>query len=234
MLVAAAVCPHPPLLVPAVGVGLGPEVDALRARCAEVIDNLWSAGADRLFVVGAAVGPPARSFAPWAPSAAAADVLAVDVPEPLPLPLLVGGYLTRGRVRSFVVVDADSEPADCIEVGRDLAHAAERVALLVMGDGSARHDVKAPGYVDPRAPGWDRQVQEIFRSGDLTALERLEPSLADELLCAGRAPWQVLAGAATGIALHTDHAELIVPFGVGYHVAVWSLVGGDGPASVNS
>ena len=222
------------MLVPAVGVGLGPEVGALRTRCAEVVDNLWSAGADRLFVVGAAVGAPARSLAPWAPSAAASDVLAVDVPEPLPLPLLIGGYLTRGRIRSFVVVDADSAPADCFEVGRDLADAAERVALLVMGDGSARHDVKAPGYVDPRAAEWDRQVQEIFVSGDLAALERLDPAIADELLCAGRAPWQVLAGAATGIALRTEHAELSVPFGVGYHLAVWSLVGGDGPASVNS
>jgi len=222
VLVAAAVCPHPPLLVPAVGVGLGPEIDNLRAQCAAVVDGLWAAGADRLFVVGAAIGPSARTFAPWAPGSAAEGQLAVDVPEPMPLPLLVGGYLTRGRPRSFVVVDADNEPAECLELGRDLAEAAERVALLVMGDGSARHDVKAPGYIDPRAADWDGRVQRIFASGDLPALGALDPALAEELLCTGRAPWQVLSGAATGLALNVDCAAMSVPFGVGYHVARWS------------
>jgi hypothetical protein len=183
---------------------------------------LWAAAADRLFVVGAAIGTPARSFAPWAPASAPDNELAVDLPEPLPLPLLVGGYLTRGRPRSFVVVDPDCEPADCLELGRDLADAAERVALLVMGDGSARHDVKAPGYIDPRAADWDRVAHDIFASGDLAALAALDPALAEELLCAGRAPWQVLSGAASGVALATGCADLSMPFGVGYHVARWS------------
>lgn len=233
MLVAAAVCPHPPLLVPAVGVGLGAEINALRAQCAEVVKQLWAAGPDELFVVGAAVGAAARSFAPWAPSSAAADELAVDVPEPLPMPLLVGGHLTRGRVRSFVVVDADSEPADCVALGRDLADVAAHVALLVMGDGSARHDVKAPGYVDPRAADWDRRVHEIFAGGDLSTLAALDPALGEELLCAGRAPWQVLSGAATGLALAANQATLSVPYGVGYHVAFWSLEAGDGATTAN-
>jgi hypothetical protein len=227
VLVAAAVCPHPPLLVPTVGAGLGPEIDALRQECTEVIDGLWAAGPDRLFVVGAAVGAVARSFAPWAPGSGA-EQLVVDVPEPMPLPLLVGGFLTRGRPRSFVVVDPSTEPADCLDLGRDLAGAAERVALLVMGDGAARHDVKAPGYVDPRAADWDRGVHDIFRSGDLAALGSLDPALADELLCAGRAPWQVLAGAALAVAWRTEHATLAVPFGVGYHVAHWAGRAGNG------
>jgi hypothetical protein len=222
VLVAAAVCPHPPLLVPAVGVGLGPDIESLRAECARAVDGLLAADVDRVFVVGAAIGTPALSFAPWAPSTAADLQLAVDIPEPLPLPLLVGGYLTRGRPRSFVVVDADSDPVDCLEIGRDLAASAERVALLVMGDGAARHDVKAPGYVDPRAAEWDRHVHELFATAELAALASLDPVVADELLCAGRAPWQVLAGAAGGRQLRVDSAELHVPFGVGYHVARWS------------
>lgn len=234
MLVAAAVCPHPPLLVPGVGVGLGPEVDTLRAQCADVVRQLWAAEPEQLFVVGGAVGIAARSFAPWAPSSAPADELAVDVPEPLPLPLLIGGHLTRGRVRSFVVVDAAGEPPDCIEIGRDLADATERVALLVMGDGAARHDVKAPGYIDPRAADWDRHVHEIFASGDLSALATLDPALADELLCAGRAAWQVLSGAAIGLAMNANPATLSVLYGVGYHVASWSSAGGDGAAPANS
>lgn len=232
MLVAAAVCPHPPLLVPAVGVGLGADIDDLRQDCARVVDALCSVDADRLYVVGAAIGSPASSFAPWAPGSPDA-ALTIDVPEPLPLPLLVGAHLTRGRPRSFVVVDPDNEPADCLDLGRELAASAERVALLVMGDGSARHDVKAPGYIDARAPVWDEKVLDTFRAADFRALAELDPTLADELLCSGRAAWQVLAGAATGVGLGTDEATSRIPFGVCYFVARWSLKAGDGAPSAN-
>jgi hypothetical protein len=230
VLVAAAVCPHPPLLVPEIGVGLGAEVDDLRQQCAQAVRGLCDTEVDRLFVVGAAVGPPAGSFTPWAPGSGVEQVL-VDVPEPLPLPLLVGGYLTRGLPRSFVVVDADTEPADCLDLGRDLAGAAERVALLVMGDGSARHDVKAPGYVDPRSAGWDEEVQRAFAGGDLAGLSALDPALGADLMCSGGAPWQVLAGAAGKSPVHTEFAASTILFGVGYFVARWSLEAGDGATS---
>jgi hypothetical protein len=220
VLVAAAVCPHPPLLVDAVGLGLGPEIDTLRADCLAAAQSVTTADADRVFVVGAGIGEPATSFAPWAPGSAA-ESLAVDVPEPLPLPLLVGAHLTRGTTRSFVVVDPTTDANDCGDLGQELAASAARVAFLVIGDGSARHDVKAPGYIDPRAADWDRQVHEIFRSGELSALAALDPALADELMCAGRAPWQALAGAAGDTPLTTDVASLSTPFGVAYHVARW-------------
>lgn len=233
MLVAAAGCPHPPLLVPEVGVGLGAEIDDLRRECARVVDEVYTAEPEQLFVVGAAVGASARSFAPWAPGSGVERV-PVDVPEPLPLPLLVGAHLTRGRARSFVVVDPDNDPADCLDLGRELAASADRVALLVMGDGSARHDVKAPGYIDPRASEWDETVHNAFRAADFQVLASLDPALADELMCTGRAPWQVLAGAATDVALRTAHATLNIPFGVGYFVARWSLEAGDGAPAANT
>jgi len=222
VLVAAAVCPHPPLLVPELGVGLGAAIEEIRTQCTAALASLAEAAPDVVYVVGAGIGALARSFVPWAPGSAAEDVI-VDVPEPLPLPLLVGAHLTRGRARSFVVVDPVTGPGDCAELGHELAATQERVALLVMGDGSARHDVKAPGYVDERAPKWDQQVNEIFVSGKLTALDSLDPVLADELMCAGRAPWQVLGGAAADRSPRTVSAHLHVPFGVGYHVAHWTL-----------
>jgi hypothetical protein len=227
MLVAAAVCPHPPLLVPEVGPGLGSEVETLRADCAEVVAALLSVQADRLYVVGSDGDTPFRSFAPWAPASGVENV-AVDVPEPLPLALLIGAHLTRGIPRSFVVVDPMTGPDDCVDLGVDLAASAERVALLVMGDGSARHDVKAPGYVDPRAMAWDQSVHTIFRSGDLSRLATLDADLGEELLCAGRAPWQALAGAVANITVRTDSARLTMPFGVGYHVARWTTSAGKG------
>ena len=219
MLVAAAVCPHPPLLVPQLGVGLGPEIDTLRAECADVVHRLHAADPDLLFVVGASGGLVATSFAPWG-----ADVQ-VDVPEPLPLSVLVGGYLTRGRQRSFAVVDPAGGSDDCATLGAELAAVAERVAMLVMGDGSARHDEKAPGYIDPRAPEWDKTVHSALANGDTSALLGLDPQLAEELLCAGRPAWQVLAGAVGEMAIAHASASLFVPFGVGYHVAHWDVTG---------
>jgi hypothetical protein len=171
------------------------------------------------FVVGADTGMPATSFAPWGAA------VPVDVPEPLALPLLVGGFLTRGTPRSFVLVDPDNNPQECAALGAELACAADRVALLVMGDGSARHDEKAPGYIDDRAPLWDESVHSALASADVDALLRLDPGLAGELLCAGRPAWQVLAGAAGDSPVHAAHASLFTPYGVGYHVAHWEVAG---------
>ena len=215
MLVAAAVCPHPPLLVPELASGAAAEIDGIRARCVSAVERLFSAGPDLLLVVGADIGLRATSFAPWG-----VDV-SVDVPEPVPLPLLVGGWLTRGRLRSFAGISPELDAADCAALGAELASAAGRVALLVMGDGSARHSEKAPGYLDPRAAPYDAGVAAALAAVDLDALLALEPAEAEELLVAGRAPWQVLAGAARGASLTADQASLSAPYGVGYHLVIW-------------
>lgn len=219
MLVAAAVCPHPPLLIAELGVGLGPEIDALRDQCADVVRRLADVRPDVTFIVGSGGGLVATSFAPWGVA------VPVDVPEALPLPLLVGGHLTRGTTRSFAVVDPATGPADCAEFGAELASTAGRVAMLVMGDGSACHDEKAPGYIDDRAPDWDESVHAALAAGDPEGLLDLDPDLARELLCAGRPAWQVLAGAAQDTAVDTANASLFVLFGVGYHVAYWAVTG---------
>ncbi|HET6817815.1 MAG TPA: class III extradiol dioxygenase subunit B-like domain-containing protein [Mycobacteriales bacterium] len=215
MLVAAAVCPHPPLLVPELAAGAAGEMDDVRARCRAAVGRLVDASPDLLAVVGADIGPHASSFAPWG-----VDV-AVDVPEPLPLSLLVGGWLTRGVVRSFVAVSPDLDADECASLGAELAAAADRVALLVMGDGSARHSEKAPGYLDPRAAPYDEHVADALARADAGTLLSLQPGEADELLVAGRAPWQVLAGAAGDGDLVAHDAFFAAPYGVGYHLVTW-------------
>ena len=151
----------------------------------------------------------------------------IDVPEPLPLSLLVGAWLTAGRARSFVVVDEDMDSADCAALGRELAASAGRVALLVMGDGSARHSEKAPGYLDQRAAGFDDDAARALATADLDGLLALEPALARELMAAGRGPWQVLAGAAQGQPTPQVHVGWPpfpdgAPYGVRYHVFTWT------------
>jgi hypothetical protein len=167
MLVAAAVCPCPPLLVPAVAAGAAPELDAARKACADALGVLAAARPDRLVVVGPADASEAgrrpegvrgsfRGFGVdlevrlgrgGTPQAAA---------RTLPPSLAVAAWLLEhsGRPDAPVEalgVDETQSPEQCLAVGRELAAAPGRTALLVMGDASACRSVKAPGYLDPRA-----------------------------------------------------------------------------------
>src|SRR3954471_10802957 len=191
-------------------------MDDVRERCRSAVAQLAAAHPDLLVVVGVDLGLRASSFAPWG-----VDV-DVDVPEPLPLSLLVGGWLTRGHVRSFAAVSSDLDAAECAALGAELADAADRVVLLAMGDGSARHTEKAPGYLDPRAAAYDQRVGAALAEADIEGLLALEPAEAESLLVAGRASWQVLAGAASGSDLVPGPAFFSAPYGVGYHVVTWN------------
>ena len=217
MLVAAAVCPHPPLLVPALAAGAAPELEPLRQACRDAVSLVSDAAPDVLYVVGVDSHPHARSMQPWGVDEP------IDVPEPLPLSLLVGASLTPGRVRSFVVVADDMDPDECGALGRELAESAGRVGLVVMGDGSARRSEKAPGYLDPRAEAFDTEVAKALAAGDPEALARLDPAVARQLLVAGRAPWQVLAGAArAGPGPIVGGGRVEAPYGVCYLVFTWT------------
>ncbi|MZE79097.1 hypothetical protein GTY57_19505, partial [Streptomyces sp. SID5475] len=144
-----------------------------------------------------------------------------------PLSLAVAGWLLERTRWAAAPVEGlgVGEPlsADrCAQVGREIATGAERVALLVMGDGSACRSVRAPGYLDERAAGFDAGVARALAEVDTEALMAVDEELAHELKAAGRAPWQVLAGAAEGADLDGELLYDDAPYGVGYHVATWS------------
>ena len=234
MLVAAAVCPCPPLLVPEVASGAAAELDGLRAACDAALAAVLAAGPDLLAVVGP--GPDHRHFEQGAAGSfqpfgvdlgvrlgAAAD----NAPTPsLPPSLAVGAWLLersgwQGPVRGLAVPDY-LEPGLCAENGRHLADAAERVGLLVLGDGSARHSVKAPGYLDERSEGFDALVARGLATADADGgLAALDDELAFELMASGRSPWQVLTGAARP-GLRGSLLHQAAPYGVGYLVGVWN------------
>lgn len=221
MLTAAAVCPHPPLLVPEVASGAAAELDAVRAACDAAVRRL--APADLLIVVGS--GPATRDFGPGA--AGSLRPYGVDLTlgpgEPvLPLSLTIGRWLIGDRPALFQGVAEDASPAACLRLGADLADLAPAVALLVMGDGSACRTAAAPGYLDPRAAGFDAAVAAALAGADRAALAGLDPGLAAELRVAGRAPWQVLAGAAGDAAYDAELLADTAPYGVGYLVASWT------------
>ncbi|GGS47123.1 hypothetical protein GCM10010156_02300 [Planobispora rosea] len=224
MIVAAAVCPHPPLLLPEVAGAAAVELDGLRAACAAAVGRLGAAEPEAIVVVGGAetagtYGPDAAgSLAPWGVDARA------GTGEPvLPLSLTVGRRLveTGGLAASgFHAVPFDASPAECAALGANLAAGTGRVALLVMADGSACLTEKAPGYLDPRAEPYNAAIVGALARGEAPGLD---PAEAAELRVAGRAALGVLAGIAGpfgGEVLYDD-----APYGVGYFVACWSPAG---------
>lgn len=238
MLVAAAVCPCPPLLVPDVAAGAAPELDPARAACTDVLGVLAAARPDLLVVVGPA-GPDGQGPHPpgtpgsfrgfgvdldvtlGAPDAATAPARALPPSLGVAAWLLARTGWADAPIEGLGVDEA-TEPERCLRTGRDLAARAARVALLVMGDGSACRTVKAPGYLDERAAPFDAEAARALGAADLAALRALDAGLARELKAAGRAPWQVLAGAAEGAGLTGALLYEDAPYGVGYMVAGWS------------
>jgi len=256
MLIAAAVCPHPPLLVPEMAGAAAAELDGLRAASFEAVR--------RLGLTLVVAGEPRRSEPPldlvvvvggdettreYDPSKAYATLRPYGLDwfyspgwgeeQPLPLSLSIGQWLlfkgTLGDARGMLAtperlqaVAEDATAEECLALGRELAGSAERVGLLVMGDGSACRSEKAPGYLDPRAEGFDATVAQALGNADAATLAALDPVVARELQAAGRAAWQVLAGAAgasTGVGCQNlFQADLLAdqaPYGVGYFTASW-------------
>jgi hypothetical protein len=254
MLVAAAVCPCPPLLVPEVAAGAAPELDDLRGACANAVGLLAASRPDILVAVGPAEASesgvfPAGTPGGFRPFGVALDVRLGKAPKTregtvadpgggspasaegaapvrvLPPSLAVAAWLLRGWNGGPVTglgVGEQLEPERCAAEGRMLGASAPRVAMLVLGDGSTSRTVKAPGYLDERAGGFDAAVAAALAAADTEALAGLDPELATQLGAAGRAPWQLLAGAAGGAGLRGELLYDAAPYGVGYFVAAWT------------
>jgi hypothetical protein len=254
MLVAAAVCPCPPLLVSDIAAGAAPELDAARAACTDALGVLAASRPDLLVVVGpadeSARGPHPEgtrgSFSGFGvdldvclgrpdaarPNSGGASVSsdaggAGTSERELPPSLAVAAWLLERTGWSDAPVEGlgVGEPLEaerCVRAGEQIGGRAGRVAVLVMGDASACRTLKAPGYLDERAADFDAEVARALGAADIAALKALDTSLAYELKAAGRAPWQVLAGAAEGAGLGGALLYDDAPYGVGYLVAAWS------------
>jgi hypothetical protein len=240
------VLPEPPLLVPQLATGAAVETAGLRAACLAAAARLGRA-ARRWVAVGAdpggrrTVDPAARgSFVGFGvdvvvgldTTGAGPGSVTAPVDPAFPLPLLIAGWAAgrsgaRVRIRGELLAP-DAPPAECAELGAELAAEfaadAEPVGLLVVGDGAATHTERAPGHLDERAGPFDAAVATALRAADPAALAALDPGLAGELMVAGRAPWQVLAGVIGSGRWRGELPHSSAPFGVAYHVAVWTPV----------
>lgn len=261
MLVAAAVCPHPPLLIPAAaggacgrsGIRAGDDaiLEDVRAACHAAVADLFRGEPDLIAVVGGADAAAVYDGSAAGSLRAFGIPFAVGSGPPvLPLSLTVGAWLLRGRGRGCAsdgardgpagpggrpgtdprvqlrAVARDTPTADCLRLGAQLAREAPRVALLAMGDGSARKASGIPGAADQAADNYDAEVAAALAAADPGPLAMLDPALDDELAIAGRAAWQVLAGAARGCELRGTLRCAAAPYDVSYLVASWERVPG--------
>jgi hypothetical protein len=235
MLIAAAVCPHPPLLIPEATGAPGaadPELNRLRAACRNAVVALLVGRPDLIVVAGGA--ERTAEYPPHTPGRLHDFGIPFTVgpetgeAESLPLSLTLGKWLLTEHGAPSAAwwgIASDAPPAECLQLGEKLAALAPRVALLAMGDGPARRARAAPHAADPEADRYDDQVAGALAAADPAALAALDPREDRPLEIAGRAAWQVLAGAA-GDEQSQDafDAELRyrgAPFEVSYVVASW-------------
>lgn len=234
MISGAAFCPQPPLLVPDVATGAAPELDDLRAACREAITRV-STGR-QVVLIGA--GPVSRSHSPLARGTLAGfgvpGELHLGAPTcggslELPVSLTVGAWLVRDALgpRSGAVAYSVGPDFARSRAAVELLELAETrdLALVVLGDGSARRTVKAPGYLDDRAEAFDAAVAGALSSGDGAVLDALDADLGEQLLAAGVPAWRAAAALLAGTAYDAELLHNSNPYGVGYFVAAWTAHG---------
>lgn len=212
MIVAAAVCPHPPALVPEVGLGL-PEMEPIRTAAAEAVEAMLDEGPGRVVVIGPRSRTVDADESAGGSFAGFGVELTAGGPEPrLPAAYTVGAWLLdrAGWTGPRHYTSSWPEPG-----GAD--------GLLVLADSDTAAGVSAPTHGDPRAAALDDVVAMALARGDAETLASLDADLADEWAGTGVAPLRLLGeltkGARITARLRSDEA----PFGVRYWVADWRL-----------
>jgi hypothetical protein len=210
-------------------------MDDARAACYDAVGVLAAARPDRLIVVGPAERPGRGTFPPGSRGSFRGFGVDLEVTlgegdggdRELPPSLSVAAWLLERTGWSAAPVEGLGvgerlAPERCESVGREIAGNEQRIALLVMGDGSACRTLKAPGYFDERAEAFDSAAADALGSADTAGLAALDAELAFELKVSGRACWQLLAGAGEKAGLSGELRYGGAPYGVGYLVAGWA------------
>ncbi len=224
-------CPHPPALVPEISGGAAAELANLRAACVAGIERIAALGAP-LVLLGSA--PTSQSHLPgcrgsFAPFGVPQQVYLGSPGHggslDLPLSLTIGAWLldttrgSHGAVRGFsVALDfATSRPAAELVALVE----SEDLSLVVLGDGSARRSLTAPGYFDERSAAFDESVVAALSAGNAAALSAIDAELGGQLLAAGPPAWHAAASVIGEDEYVADVTFADAPYGVGYFVATW-------------
>jgi hypothetical protein len=233
VILGAAFLPNPPVLVPAVASGAAGELEPLRQASRRALLGVHGDGTRRLAVLGPA--DTSAMHSPVARGSLSGYGVSLDVhlgspgcggAVELPLSLTVGAWLigqalgpSSGAVGFSVGPDFAASRA-AVEL-LALAESAP-IALVVMGDGSARRSTTAPGYLDPRAAPFDAMVAAALGDGDGEALADLDEGLGAELLAAGVPAWRAAGALLAGGSYDAELLYADAPYGVGYFAAAWT------------
>ncbi|AXT85177.1 hypothetical protein C6I20_08245 [Aeromicrobium sp. A1-2] len=213
MILAAAVCPHPPMIIPEVAAGASGELTEVRQACDEAVAALIDTRPDRVVVLGAGGSGADRDETAGGTFAAYGVDLHVGGPgTDLPLSLAVGAWLLDRAGWEGPRTYSTGTPA-----------VSDRVALLVMADGSAKRSTSAPGFLDNRAETHDAVIATALGTGDSSALLALDLDLGAELWAAGVPALRTLGEMTEGANIIARLRVDVAPFGVGYWVADWVL-----------
>ncbi|WP_439032726.1 hypothetical protein [Gordonia terrae] len=250
MLAAVVFVPSAPLLVPEVAGPGAHDTYPVRRATLEAVTGV-AAGVDRWIMVGTAddatpglIAEPARgTFARFGVDVAVTvgEPVTIDGPTSgagrrMSLSVLIAGWIAGcASLGPLTVcsVGAATAPADCLAIGADLGAAlinsAERIGVLVVGDGSTALTDKAPGGGRREsAVALNSSIVAALASADTTALAELDPRDCESEGVGGRPAWQVAAGIVGDRLVRPFLTFAEAPFGVGYLVATWAV--GDGSA----
>jgi hypothetical protein len=212
---AVAFVPSAPLLVPAVAAGSADlDADLRRAALAAVSRAVHDRPREAVVVAPTATAGEWDENRTWGFEGFGVDRWPPDARSRLPWPLGIGAWLLDecgwSGTRRYVGLAGDGA-----------RNAADDIAIIAVGDGSARRSERAPGHLDGRAQGFDDHVADCLASGDSAGLASIDPVLAEALMCPSVAVWGWVASGVD----RPVHAELLAhlaPYGVGYFVALWS------------
>ena len=230
MLVAAALCPAAPVLVPELSQGAAAEADVIRGAAELAVADVLGCGAPRLVVVS--VGLTDRVFGGQATAGFASLGVDLMVPplagptdpgERLPTPLAVGRWLLAraGHVDEVTWCTVEGDGGRLL--GQAVAASPEPISLLVLGEASAALGAGSPLPLDERAARFDATVADAVAAGDARGLASLDRELAASLGATGWAPWQALAASAGTAPVAGRLLAYGAPYGVGYLVGYWAL-----------
>lgn len=141
-------------------------------------------------------------------------------------------YLARRLDVSVVHMGMGLLPfADLYAFGKAIQRAAakdsRRIAMLASGDLSHRLTPDAPAGYNPKGAEFDREIVAALRRADIEHIFRLSPALCEGAGECGLRPIIILLGALDGLKVLPEVLSYEGPFGVGYAVASFAVIGED-------
>ena len=125
-------------------------------------------------------------------------------------------------------------PLEHYRMGQAVQRVAEslnrRVVYVASGDLSHKLLEEGPYGFAPEGPKFDEAVCNAFRTGDFLRLLTMDPGLCERAGECGLRSFQIMAGALDRTPVDSELLSYEGPFGVGYGVAAFTVIGAAGSA----